>query len=134
MNNNEEFLKRHNIRILDTNKRFARQLPFNYHFFKEEDNYDIIHRDSIARYGTERLFTIEIPESNLTDMQDFEEQVFNNMKTYGAQHYHLFNTMMEQKQKEKYLRNKHPAVKKAFEHYSLMLKLAESGEIDNAGY
>jgi hypothetical protein len=38
-----------------------------------------------------------------------------------------FNTHL--KEREKYLKNKYPAVKKAYEQYSLMLKLAESGEL-----
>jgi hypothetical protein len=36
---------------------------------------------------------------------------------------------MEQKEEEQRLRNKYPAVRKAYEQYSLMLKLAESGEL-----
>jgi hypothetical protein len=36
---------------------------------------------------------------------------------------------MEQKERERALRDKYPAVKKAYEQYSLMLKLAESGEL-----
>jgi hypothetical protein len=53
--------------------------------------------------------------------------VFNNMKKTG--HYRLFEVMMDQKEQEAYLRNKYPAVRKAYEQYSLMLKLAESGEL-----
>jgi hypothetical protein len=41
----------------------------------------------------------------------------------------MFEVMLEQKYKEKRLRDKYPAVKKAYEHYSLILKLAESGEL-----
>jgi hypothetical protein len=33
------------------------------------------------------------------------------------------------RQQEVHLRNKYAAVKKAYEHYQLMIKLAESGEI-----
>ena len=53
--------------------------------------------------------------------------MFNNMKKTG--HYRLFEVMMDQKEQEAYLRNKYPAVRKAYEQYSLMLKLAESGEL-----
>ena len=35
----------------------------------------------------------------------------------------------EQKEEEKFLKEKYPAVKKAFEHYSLILKMAKSGEL-----
>jgi len=75
------------------------------------------------------LYTIEIPLSELKRIEEFEEQVFNNMKQYGAHHYQMFEVMMEQKHQEKRLRDKYSAVKKAYEHYSLMLKLAESGEL-----
>ena len=125
--NNEEFLKRHNIKVIDTNKRFTRYGPKQFMFTNDVDYNDIA---QTMYYETEPLFTVEIPESNLIAMKDFEDQVFNNIHRHGGDHYHMFNTMMEQKQKEKYLKNKHPAVKKAYEHYSLMLKLAESGEID----
>jgi hypothetical protein len=49
------------------------------------------------------------------------------MKKQG--HYQMFEMLMEQKEQEKYLRNKYPAVNNAYKQYSLMLKLAESGEL-----
>jgi hypothetical protein len=49
------------------------------------------------------------------------------MKEKG--HYRMFEILMAQKEQERYLRDKYPAVKKAYEHYSLMLKIAESGEL-----
>jgi hypothetical protein len=78
-------------------------------------------------HDTEPLYTVEIAESELERIAEFEQQVFNNAKKTG--HYNLFEHLMEQKEREKYLRERYPAVRKAFEHYSLMLKLAESGEI-----
>jgi thiamine pyrophosphokinase len=45
----------------------------------------------------------------------------------------MFNAMMEQKEAEKYLRETNAAVRKAYEHYSLMLALANGGRF-NAGY
>jgi hypothetical protein len=115
------------MKVIDTNKRFARYGPTQFMFTNEVDYNDIA---QTTHYETEPLLTIEIPESNLEQIQYFEDQVFNNMKRHGGDHYHMFNTLMTQKQKEKYYKDKHPAVKKAYEHYSLMLKLAESGEID----
>ena len=78
-------------------------------------------------YDSEPLYTIEIAESELERIANFESEVFNNMKKQG--HYKMFETLMEQKQEEKHLRDKYPAVRKAYEHYSLMLKLAESGDL-----
>jgi hypothetical protein len=78
-------------------------------------------------YDSEPLYTVEIAESELERIADFESEVFNNMKKQG--HYRMFETLMEQKERERALRDKYPAVKKAYEQYSLMLKLAESGEL-----
>lgn len=132
MNNNDAFLKQHNIKIIDTNKRWSRMRPVHYNFFEDDQDYNSIMSHASTQWETERLLTIEIPESDLTAIQDFEEQVFNNMKQHGAEHYRMFDVMMEQKEKEKYLRNRYSAVKKAYEQYSLMLKLAETGGMDNA--
>jgi hypothetical protein len=78
-------------------------------------------------FDSEPLYTVEIAESELERIANFESEVFNNMKKQG--HYRMFETLMEQKEREQFLRDKYPAVKKAYEHYSLMLKLAESGEL-----
>jgi uncharacterized protein YktA (UPF0223 family) len=85
----------------------------------------MIHQDIV--YDSEPLYTVEIAESELERIANFESEVFNNMKKQG--HYQMFEMLMEQKQEEKRLRDKYPSVKKAYEHYSLILKLAESGEL-----
>ena len=60
-------------------------------------------------------------------MAEFEQQVFNNLKETGR--FNMFEMMAKQKELEKDLRNKYAAVNKAYEHYSLLLKLAQSGEL-----
>jgi len=124
----KEFCQKHNITVIDTNKRFARYRPINRQYFSDPDDYNVFN-DCHIIHESEPLYTIEIPLSELERIEEFENQVFNNMKQNGSHHYQMFEVMMEQKHKEKKLRNKHPAVKKAYEHYSLILKLAESGEL-----
>ena len=41
----------------------------------------------------------------------------------------MFEMLMEQKEQEMHLKDTYPAVRKAYEQYSLMLKLAQSGEL-----
>jgi ribosomal protein S4E len=97
-------------------------------YFNDPADYNIV--DEMAatiHYETEKVHTIEIPESSLEKIIDFEDQVFNHMKT--GNHFNLFETLMEQKHREKMLREAYPALQKAYENYSLMLKLAESGEM-----
>jgi hypothetical protein len=120
------FFDDHNIRVIDSNKRAYRHTRANINLFKFQEDYNKFDRNFIT-LETETLYTVEITESELQRIAEFEEQVFNNMKSQG--HYNMFETLMEQKQQEKYLRDTYPAVKKAYEHYSLMLKLAQSGEL-----
>ena len=120
-----EFCQNHGIQILDQNKRAHRFRKVNTQYFSYEYDYNKINHEVI--YDTEPLYTVEIAESELEKIAEFENQVFNNMRTHG--HYGIFNAIMEQKEREKNLKERYPAVKKAYEHYSLMLKLAESGEL-----
>lgn len=125
-NNIEKFLKRHDVKVLDTNKRAARYQHTSYDFFKYEKDYNLIDSKSHS-FQTEPLYTVEIPESELDRIANFEDQVFNNLAERG--HFNMFETLMEQKAEEQYLRETYPAVRKAYEHYSLLLKMAKSGEL-----
>jgi hypothetical protein len=121
----KEFCNHHSIRVLDTNKRASRYHKVNVNYFKDPMDYNMIYQDIVC--DSEPLYTVEIAQSELERIANFESEVFNNMKKQG--HYRMFETLMEQKELEKALRDKYPAVKKAYEHYSLMLKLSESGEL-----
>jgi hypothetical protein len=81
----------------------------------------------VMEYETVKLLTVEITETELERIADFEAEVYNNLHERG--HYRMFEHMTDLKEREQYLKNKYPAVKKAYEHYSLILKLAESGEL-----
>lgn len=120
-----DFCRSHGIVIVDTNKRAHKFSKVNTKYFQNSYDYNSI--DQKIVYETEPLYTIEISKSQLEKIAEFENQVFANMRTKG--HYGLFEILMEQKEKEKFLKENYPAVKKAYEQYSLMLKLAESGEL-----
>lgn len=126
MTNLNKFFERHQFNVLDKNKRAHRMTKMNTKFFKFEDDYNRLINDTVA-FETEPLYTIEVAESELHRIADFEAEVFNHMES--GSHYRMFEAVMEQKEQERYLKDKYPAVKKAYEHYSLMLKLAESGEL-----
>jgi len=126
MTNLNKFFERHQLRVLDKNKRAHRMTRMNTKFFKFEDDYNKLINDNVA-FETEPLYTIEVAESELHRIADFEAEVFNHMES--GSHYRMFEAVMEQKEQERYLKDKYPAVKKAYEHYSLILKLAESGEL-----
>lgn len=122
----KKFCDEHNMRVIDTGKRAYKHTRANVALFNYADDYNKFHQE-YQTFETETLYTIEISESELDRVAEFESQVFNNMKQRG--HYDLFGVLMDQKEQEQRLRSKYPAVKKAYEQYSLMLKLAESGEL-----
>ena len=123
--NLRSFCEQHAIRVLDTNKRASRYHKVNINYFKDSTDFNRVYEDVVI--DSEPLYTMEIAESELERIADFESEVFNNMKKTG--HYNMFHILLQQKEHEKYLKEQYPAVQKAYEHYSLMLKLAESGEI-----
>lgn len=123
--NLKPFCEQHRIKVLNTNKRASRYHKVNVNYFRDPTDFDRVYEDIVI--DSEPLYTVEIAESELERIADFESEVFNNMKQQG--HYRMFETLMEQKQEEQALRNKYVAVRKAYEQYSLILKLAQSGEL-----
>ena len=121
-----DWCQRHGIHVLDDNKRAYRWTKKNIKFFQDSSDYNLVYENQ-PQMETEPLYTIEIALSELERIAEFEQQVFNNLKQTG--HYNMFEKIMKQKHQEKHLRTKYAAVQKAYEHYSLLLKLAESGEL-----
>jgi hypothetical protein len=125
--NVQKFVNYHRIQVIDDNKRAHRHTRMHVKYFHNPADYNELAEMRAMNFETERLLTVEITESELERIADFEAEVFNNLHNQG--HYRMFERMTELKEREKYIKNKYPAVKKAYEHYSLMLKLAESGEL-----
>ena len=119
------FCEQHSIKVIDTNKRASRYHKVNVNYFKDPTNFNRVYQDIVV--DSEPLYTIEIAESELERIANFESQVFNNMQQRG--HHQMFEILMKQKEREKHLKEKYPSVRRAYEQYSLMLKLAESGEL-----
>ena len=118
----DDYLKMHDMTVVNIQNRQIVKSLSQFDYFLKKDNYDYLHHT--VKYETEKVYTINISESELFSMVMFERHLFNN--STNKHHYNLFNAMMDQKTEEQKLRDKFPAVKKAFEHYSLMLSMAKS--------
>lgn len=118
---------RHGIRVLDTNKKAYRRRILPPKYFTSATDMNVVEALNIETL-TEPVYTIEITLDELEGIAKFEDQIFNKMANRG--HYDLFTYIMEQKEKEKELRDRYTAVRKAYEHYSTMLKLAAGGDLD----
>lgn len=115
----KNFCKNYECRIIDDNKKHARYHPPTYFSIPTDAN--IISRDAFE-YQTEKLLTVEIPESRLKTLVEMEEKFFNYR--HGGSGRDMFVMLVEKEREESFYRNSNEAVKKAYEQYSIMLNLA----------
>ena len=116
----KQFCENYEVRVLNDQKRRARYHPPR--FFTDPERADII-RNDIDVYETEKVVTLEIPESRLRTLIEMEKR-FYRWQRHSKTEVDMFETLMNKEREESYLRETNEAVKKAYEQYSLMLNLA----------
>jgi hypothetical protein len=115
----KQFCKNYEVRIVNDSGRHARYHPPT--FFTDPENAAII-RDDIIEYQTEKLYTMQIPESRLRTLIEMEKRFYNHRNSEVMRD--MFETLMDKEREEAHYRHTHQAVKTAYEQYSLMLNLA----------
>lgn len=121
----KKWLQQHRVNVVDQNKRAYKHARMNVKFFSFPTDFNRMDEYAI-QCETETLYTVEISESELIRIAEFEAQVYNNLDRHG--HQNLFEIMLEQKRREKELRQKYKAVQIAYEQYSAALALVSNGE------
>lgn len=114
------FCQNYEVQILNDQKRRARYHPPR--FFTEPERADII-RNDIVEYETEKVYTVDIPESRLRALVEMERRFFK-WHNHNKGEIDLFQTLMDKEREESFYRQSNPAVQKAYEQYSIMLNLA----------
>lgn len=113
----DEVLAKYRMRVTDTQRK-QRYLPK-----PSLRDYSMIDGDGISIdpiwMMTEKMFTIEITESDLDRLGDHLNYFHQARNPYERQ---------EMEEREAYIRKKNPAVKKAWENYKMLLKLAAEGK------
>mgnify|MGYP000229590643 FL=1 len=116
----DQFCKNYEIYIVDDQKRRARYHPPRY--FTDPSRADIISRDFVE-YETEKVFTVQIPESRFRALVEMEQRFFGH-HNHGYSDADMFAMLMEKEREESWHRQSSAAVQKAYEQYSIMLNLA----------
>ena len=116
----KQFCENYEVRVLNDTKRRARYHPPK--FFTDPSRADII-RNDIVEFETERVITLEIPESRLRTLVEMERK-FYKWQRHTKTEVDLFQTLMDKEREEAYYRSTNPAVQKAYEQYSIMLNMA----------
>jgi hypothetical protein len=115
----DQFCKNYEVKVVNDAQRYARYRPPT--FFTNPERADII-RNDIIEYQTEKLYTLQIPESRLQTLIEMEKRFYNHRNSDGMRD--MFETLMDKEREEAHFRHTNEAVKKAYEQYSLMLNLA----------
>jgi len=114
----KKFCENYEVKIINDQKRFARyRRP---QFFTEPLNASIIRDDLDLQ--TEKLLTVEIPESRLNTLVEMEKRFMNFRDSDHNRD--MFELLMDKEREEAHYRFTNEAVKKAYEQYSIMLNLA----------
>lgn len=113
-----KFCENYEVKIVNDQKRFARyRRP---QFFTEPLNASIIRDDMDMQ--TEKLYTVELPESRLNTLVEMENRFMNFRNNNHSRD--MFEMLMDKEREEAHFRFTNEAVKKAYEQYSIMLNLA----------
>jgi len=115
-----DFYKNYEVCVLNDSKRRARYHPPK--FFTDPARADII-RNDVVEYETEKVITLEIPESRLKTLIEMERRFFK-WQRHNPGEIDMFQTLMDKEREESYYRNTNEAVRKAYEQYSMLLNLA----------
>lgn len=115
-----DFYKNYEVCVLNDSKRRARYHPPK--FFTDPARADII-RNDVVEYETEKVITLEIPESRLRTLIEMERRFFK-WQRHNPGEIDMFQTLMDKEREESYYRNTNEAVRKAYEQYSMLLNLA----------
>lgn len=116
----KQFCENYEVRVLNDSKRRARYHPPK--FFTDPTRADII-RNDIVEYETEKVITLEIPESRLRTLIEMERK-FYKWQRHSRGEVDMFQTLMDKEREEAHYRQSNIAVQKAYEQYSIMLNLA----------
>ena len=116
----KKFCENYEVKVVNDSGRYQRYRPPVY--FTDPSSADIISKDFIE-YHTEKLYTLQIPESRLKTLVEMESRFFNN-RNHDRGYTDMFEMLMEKEREEQYFRANHEAVQKTYEQYSLMLNLA----------
>jgi hypothetical protein len=113
----EKFCEKYLAKILDTNKRVPITWPLHPTIVNFKDPVP-----AQVQYDTEPLYTIQIPLSKLNAIAEVENIFYNNIDHVG--HRRIFETWMDAQEEDNRIRNKYPAVREAYQQYTLLLRLS----------
>ena len=115
----KDFCNNYEVKVVNDTQRYARYRRPT--FFSYEKDASLI-RNDLEDIQTEKLYTVQIPESRLQTLVEMEKRFMNHRDDPGGRD--MFEVLMNKEREETFYRKTNPAVAKAYEQYSLMLHLA----------
>ncbi len=118
--NLKRFCENYEVRVLNDQRRRARYHPPS--FFTDPSNASVI-RNDVIEYESEKVYTVEIPESRLRALIELEQRFFK-WQYHTKNEVDFFDMLMSKEREEAAIRYQNEAVQKAYEQYSMLLNLA----------
>lgn len=120
----QDFCRKYNARIKPSSQRFARSQPLTYSYDSLDDDFKVV---------TEYVPGVEInmPEDlfrTLVHMEDKLKEWTFDERLRGSRFVDYVNHIYEKEYREVSIREKYPAVKRAYEQYQILLAMSEVGE------
>jgi hypothetical protein len=119
-----KFLSRYRAQFVDSPSRRRRTyMPTHLEDYRMDEHTAV---EQYMRSHTEPLVTIEIPHSALDVIVENDVHYNELLKNFMAPSYR--GAMTDAQRREHYLKRSNAGVRKAWDHYQLMLKLAWEGK------
>jgi len=115
------FLDRYEVKVLNDDKPCLRRSR-KYKFFSDPKNASYITEEP-EKTEVDRLVTLQIPEFYLNRLIEIENKFFAGESNNDVVR-RMFDTFIDKEFEEAALRNNSEAIRKAYEHYSMLLHLA----------
>ena len=115
------FLDRYEVKVLNDDKPCLRRSR-KYKFFSDPKNASYITEEP-EKTEVDRLVTLQIPEFYLNRLIEIENKFFSGESNNDVVR-RMFDTFIDKEFEEAALRNNSEAIRKAYEHYSMLLHLA----------
>lgn len=116
--NIKKFVHENRIKVVETTKRKA--VP-DYLFTDYRFDYK---NEYLQEVYSEPIYCLELAERDLEFISNIYAASIDSLERYGE--YNPYMRLMYDQETEKELRRKNAALKKAYDHYQLLLKMAKS--------
>lgn len=116
-----EFSKTYEAKVVKSHRKYARTPYRPVSYFVDPARADVMSYQDTVHYQTIPIIEIDIPEDSFERMLELDSK-FRSVRGFDPR---WFEQMIDRERLEAAIRQSNPAVKKAYENYSMLLNLVK---------